>query len=261
MKVSDYKKGFSSLFGARWGTGLAEKGNAAVDSVGISFHLSHKELDPIIKPIQQHLLFPVNLPWCHPTSVSCSAVSCSIPGAPWHTPCLVSSVWGAAFGALCTPKPQASAPHWAPQPEPALAELSCSQGTSRAVPAPLLGSRAGQIHFGGPGSCPSSRGTGSTSSPYPAWPKLEISGGGTLRMDAVFGLFLHHPHCPSDDSPCPCGHQKSLAGEIRVHLHFSSQGTRTSSLTESRAAVTSTQMGVNTMQPTSDLQITTWQLK
>lgn len=78
----------------------------------------------------------------------------------------------------------------------------------------------------------------------------------------LFGLFLHHPHCPSDDSWCPCGHHKSLAGESTVHLHFSPRETRNSSITHSRAAVTSTQMGVNTMQPTtSDLQIITWQLK
>lgn len=174
-----------------------------------------------------------------------------------HIPWLVSSTWDAAFWALCRQKLSPAVPHCTPQPEPALARThpSVSNSTAGLQSWAGLSGHCGCPHLGTLAAAPVQRAQAAPP-PLPL-PKLEIYGGASPRMDAVFGLFLHHPHCPRDDSRCPCGHQKSLAGEITAHLHFSPRETRTSSITDSRAAVTSTQTGVNTMQPASDLQIIT----
>lgn len=210
-----------------------------------------------------HLPLSLDLPQCCPTTVSYSRLG----SWGWAPPARIPWLVGRSISGTAHTKASAQHPH-TEHHSPILpwAELSCNHDTSKRVQAPLLDSRAGQtdfvtgavnVHAWGPWQLQQFKGHSSTSSPYPAWPSQEIYGGATPRMDVVFGLFLHHPHCPSDDSRCPCGHQKSLAGEITVHLHFSPRETRTSSTTDSRAAVTSTQMGVNTMQPASDLQIIT----
>lgn len=204
-----------------------------MDSAGISFPLPQRAQSSI-KPIQQQPSVPSEpalMPSHHGVLVLAHSMA--------HFQRVGCSIWGF----LCTPTGST-------QPGPALAELprthpGVSQQHCRA-PDTLIWSQ-GTSPAGALAAAPAHRAQAAPLS-LPCWPKLQVRGGATPRMDAVFGLFLHHPHCPGDDSPRPCGHQKSLAGESTAHLHFSPPETRTSSITDSRAAVTSTQMGVNTMQ-------------
>lgn len=91
-------------------------------SAGISFHLSHKEHNPAIKPAQQQPSLHIE-PALVPSHHSVLVLQES-PGTV--------STWGAAFWAFCTDNSLNPAPpRGTAQPDPALAELSCSQDTSR----------------------------------------------------------------------------------------------------------------------------------